>query len=57
VQGRAPTTVAPDDPLIEVERWSLRAQALAELRALSRPNQEPETPAAGSHLYRTIVLP
>ena len=49
---------APAENWAEVERWSLRAQAMAELRALSWHDQEREAPVAGSHVRGSaIVLP
>jgi hypothetical protein len=37
MEPRTAILAAPSDDWAEVERWSLRAQALAELRALSDP--------------------
>jgi hypothetical protein len=43
--------VAPPDDWAQVERWSVRAQALAELRALSERETTPEA------TVRSIRLP
>jgi hypothetical protein len=51
VEPRTVTMTAPKDDWAEVQRWSLRAQALAELRALSE-SDAPERASA-----RTVVLP
>ena len=57
MEPRTAVLNAPAGDWAEVERWSLRAQALAELRALSWHDQEREAAVAGSHVRRAIVLP
>lgn len=57
MESRKANVVALHDRRSEVECQSLRAQALAELRALSRRDQEPDAADAYSRLRRTIVLP
>jgi len=57
MESRTATLDVPAEDWAEFERWSLRAQALAELRALSWRDQEPGAAGAGSHFRRTIVLP
>jgi hypothetical protein len=57
MESRTATLDVPAEDWAEVERWSLRAQALAELRALSWRDLEPGAAGAGSHLPRAIVLP
>ncbi|MGH2653451.1 MAG: hypothetical protein ACRDHV_03755 [Actinomycetota bacterium] len=57
MESRTASVVALHDKRSDVDRQSLRAQALAELRALSRRDQEPGAADAHSRLRRTIVLP
>jgi hypothetical protein len=57
VESRKANVVALHDRMSDVDRQSLRAQALAELRALSRRDLEPGAAGVGSHLPRAIVLP
>jgi hypothetical protein len=57
MESRTATLDVPAEDWAEVERWSLRAQALAELRALSWRDLEPGAAGVGSHLPRAIVLP
>jgi hypothetical protein len=40
MESRRTTLDAPAEDWAEVERWSLRAQALAELRTLSDPPED-----------------
>lgn len=51
MEPRTAILTAPADEWAEVQRWSLRAQALAELRALN------EGGASEGASARTIVLP
>jgi hypothetical protein len=53
MEPRAAILDAPAEDWAEVERWSLRAQALAELRALS----DLDAPNAEGPTRRTIRLP
>ncbi|MGH3926231.1 MAG: hypothetical protein ACRDTT_25770 [Pseudonocardiaceae bacterium] len=53
MEPRTAIVAAPADEWAEVQRSSLRAQALAELRTLS----EREVPDAQRAAPRTIVLP
>jgi len=55
MESRTAMLDVPAEDWAEVERWSLRAQALAELRELS--DREPGAAGVGSHLPRAIVLP
>jgi hypothetical protein len=57
VESRKANVVALHDRRSEVDRQSLRAQALAELRALSRRDQDQEPGAAEAYSHRAIVLP
>ncbi|MGH2656417.1 MAG: hypothetical protein ACRDIZ_06950 [Actinomycetota bacterium] len=57
MESRTASIVALHDRRSDVDRRRLRAQALAELRALSRRDQEPDAADAYSRLRRTIVLP
>jgi hypothetical protein len=57
VESRKANVVALHDRMSDVDRQRLRAQALAELRALSRRDQEPGAAEASSHLHQAIILP
>jgi hypothetical protein len=57
VESRKANVVALHDRMSDVDRQSLRAQALAELRALSRRDQDQEPGAAEASSHRAIVLP
>lgn len=57
MESRKASVVALHDRMSEVECQSLRAQALAELRALSRRDQDQEPGAAEASSHRAIVLP
>lgn len=53
MEPRTTLLEAPAEDWAEVERWSLRAQAMAELRALS----ELDAPDGQGFTGRTILLP
>ena len=57
MEAQVTTFFAPADRWSDLERWSLRAQALAEIGALSRRDHERELAAEPPRISQTIVLP